>query len=164
MMETMGEISEHAVPALRERLRHVYWVGGGSGAGKSTISRRLAARHGLRLHATDDVMADHARRSTPADSPLLSEFAAMDMDERCALCLTATGCSPSASPGKQSASGCAPSRSTPRSPRMNWLSEWRERWNFKAGRQNQSRLTCVSLVARVAGDVGAECVAGGCPH
>jgi hypothetical protein len=82
MMEAMGEISKDAVSALRERLRHVYWVGGGSGAGKSTIARRLAARHGLRLYATDDVMADHARRSTPADSPFLSEFAAMDMDER----------------------------------------------------------------------------------
>jgi 2-phosphoglycerate kinase len=78
----MGEISEDAVPAVRERLRHVYWVGGGSGAGKSTIARRLAARYGLRLYATDDVMADHARRSTPTDSPFLSEFAAMDMDER----------------------------------------------------------------------------------
>jgi 2-phosphoglycerate kinase len=82
MMGTMGEISEDVVSALRERLRHVYWVGGGSGAGKSTIARRLAARHGLRLYATDDVMTDHARRSTSADSPFLSEFAAMDMDER----------------------------------------------------------------------------------
>jgi len=63
-------------------LRHVHWIGGGSGAGKSTIARRLAARHGLRLFATDDAMPDHARRSAPEDSPWLSEFAAMDMDER----------------------------------------------------------------------------------
>lgn len=68
--------------ALRARLRHVYWIGGGSGAGKSTIARRIAARHGLRLYATDDVMPDHASRSTPEDSPFLSEFKAMDMDER----------------------------------------------------------------------------------
>jgi 2-phosphoglycerate kinase len=68
--------------ALRERLRYVYWIGGGSGAGKSTIARRLAAGHGLRLYATDEVMADHGRRSTPADSPFLAGFAAMDMDER----------------------------------------------------------------------------------
>jgi hypothetical protein len=82
MMETVGEITECAGPGLRERLRHVYWVGGGSGAGKSTIARRLVGRHGLRLYATDGVMADHASRSTPADSPFLSEFAVMDMDER----------------------------------------------------------------------------------
>lgn len=67
---------------LRERLRHVYWIGGGSGAGKSTIARRVAAEHGLRVYATDDVMADHARRSTQEDSPLLHRFMTMDMDER----------------------------------------------------------------------------------
>jgi 2-phosphoglycerate kinase len=75
-----GETADAA--ALRDRLGHVYWLGGGSGAGKSTIAGRLAARHGLRLYATDDVMPDHARRSTPEDVPFLSEFAAMDMDER----------------------------------------------------------------------------------
>lgn len=68
--------------ALRSRLQHVYWIGGGSGAGKSTVARRLAARYGMHLYATDDVMSDHAGRSTPEDSPFLSEFIAMDMDER----------------------------------------------------------------------------------
>ena len=68
--------------ALREQLQHVYWIGGGSGAGKSTIARRIAAQHGLRVYATDEVMTDHARRSTPQDSPLLHKFMAMDMDER----------------------------------------------------------------------------------
>ncbi len=42
----------------------------------------MAARHGLRLYATDDAMPDHARRSTPGDCPLLAAFAAMDMNER----------------------------------------------------------------------------------
>jgi hypothetical protein len=78
--ERHDETSDGA--ALRERLRHVYWIGGGSGAGKSTIARRIAARHGLRVYATDDVMADHARRSTAEDSPSLHRFMAMDMDER----------------------------------------------------------------------------------
>jgi 2-phosphoglycerate kinase len=68
--------------ALQARLRNVYWIGGGSGAGKSTIARRLAAMHGLALYATDDVMLDHARRSTPDDAPELSRFMAMSMDER----------------------------------------------------------------------------------
>jgi hypothetical protein len=60
----------------------VHWIGGGSGAGKSTIARRIAAERGLRVYATDDVMADHARRSSREDSPLLHRFIAMDMDER----------------------------------------------------------------------------------
>jgi 2-phosphoglycerate kinase len=68
--------------ALRAQLRHVYWIGGGSGAGKSTIARRVADRHGLRVYATDDAMADHDSRCTPPDAPLLSRFKAMDMDER----------------------------------------------------------------------------------
>ena len=69
--------------ALQQQLRHVYWIGGGSCAGKSTIARSIAAEHRLQLYATDDVMADHARRSsTPDDCPLLHEFMAMDMDQR----------------------------------------------------------------------------------
>lgn len=67
---------------LREHLRHVFWIGGGSGAGKSTIARRISAQRGLRVYATDEVMADHARRGTKEDSPLLHTFMAMDMDER----------------------------------------------------------------------------------
>jgi hypothetical protein len=67
---------------LAARLQHVYWIGGGSGAGKSTIARRLAAEHGLYLYATDDAMPDHARRSRAEDAPFLKAFAAMDMDER----------------------------------------------------------------------------------
>jgi 2-phosphoglycerate kinase len=61
---------------------YVYWIGGGSGAGKTTVARRLAARHGLRIYSTDDVMADHARRISPGDCPLLHRFMDMDMDER----------------------------------------------------------------------------------
>jgi 2-phosphoglycerate kinase len=67
---------------LRERLRNVYWIGGGSGAGKSTMARRVAAAHGLPVYATDDVMSDHAGRTTPETAPLLDMFKTMDMDER----------------------------------------------------------------------------------
>lgn len=68
--------------ALRTRLRHVYWIGGGSGAGKSTIARRLAGQHGLRVLATDEAMADHAGRAAALQTPYLDAFIAMDMDER----------------------------------------------------------------------------------
>lgn len=63
-------------------LEHVYWIGGGSAAGKSTIAHRIATQQGIRVYSTDDAMADHARRSTPEDCPLLHKFMAMDMDER----------------------------------------------------------------------------------
>jgi len=68
--------------SLQEQLRHVYWIGGGSGAGKSTIARHIAAKHGLQKYATDDMMPDHSQRSTPESCPFLHEFMAMDMNER----------------------------------------------------------------------------------
>lgn len=68
--------------SLAARLDHVYWIGGGSGASKSTIARRLATEHDLVIYDTDEAMADHARRSGPTDCPLLHEFIKMDMDER----------------------------------------------------------------------------------
>jgi hypothetical protein len=67
---------------LPARLRHVRWIGGGSGAGKTTIARQLAADYGLHLYDTDAMMTDHASRSNLAVAPLLQTFIAMDMDER----------------------------------------------------------------------------------
>ena len=81
-MQIEGHDVTATAEALQDQLRHVYWIGGGSGAGKSTITRRIAAEHGLQAYVTDDVMADHAERSTPGDCPLLHMFMAMDMDQR----------------------------------------------------------------------------------
>lgn len=67
---------------LNSCLQHVYWIGGGSGAGKSTIARRLAARYSTQLYSTDNVMLDHAERCSPGDNPYLVAFKRMDMDER----------------------------------------------------------------------------------
>ncbi|MET7488373.1 AAA family ATPase [Streptomyces sp. NPDC005538] len=78
-----GQHEEVAAAAgLPARLRHVFWIGGGSGAGKSTTARRLADHYGWRHYATDDVMRDHAGRTTPREAPFLHKFLAMDMDER----------------------------------------------------------------------------------
>jgi hypothetical protein len=70
------------VRTVRDRLRHVRWIGGGSGAGKSTIARRLAEEHGLRLYDSDRTLRDHVGRSNAVDHPLMAAFVAMDMDER----------------------------------------------------------------------------------
>jgi hypothetical protein len=56
----MAQPEEREGNSLSSRLRHVYWVGGGSGAAKSTIARRLATKHGLRFYPSDDAMADHS--------------------------------------------------------------------------------------------------------
>jgi primosomal protein N' len=64
------------------RLRHVRWIGGAPGAGKTTTARQLAEKYGLQLYLTDDTMAIHAARTTAQDSPYLAAFAKMSMDER----------------------------------------------------------------------------------
>jgi hypothetical protein len=65
-----------------QRLRHVRWIGGGSGAGKSTVARLLAEKYGFRVYSTDDAQAAHTARSNPVEHPLLHAFLAMTMDER----------------------------------------------------------------------------------
>ena len=67
---------------IQDRLRHVYWIGGGSGAGKSTVAGRIAAKHGLRIYSTDKAMAEHGTRTSPEHSPLLQRFVGMEMEER----------------------------------------------------------------------------------
>ena len=68
--------------AVRVRLANTYWIGGGSGAGKSVVARRLAVQHDLRVYATDEVMPEHGGRIRSQDAPFLSRFKRMDMDER----------------------------------------------------------------------------------
>ena len=62
-------------------LPHVRWIGGGSGAGKSTVARQLAADHGFRLYHTEP-FSKYVGRVDPVATPLLHGFMAMDMDER----------------------------------------------------------------------------------
>jgi 2-phosphoglycerate kinase len=57
-------------------------MGGGTGAGKSTIARQLSRLHSLRLYDSDRTISDHGRRSNPIEHPLVHAFRAMDMDER----------------------------------------------------------------------------------
>jgi hypothetical protein len=65
-----------------ERLRHIRWIGGGSGAGKSTIAGLLAEEYGLHLYHCDDAQSAHTARSDAADHPMLHAFLSMTMDER----------------------------------------------------------------------------------
>lgn len=81
-MTAAGEVGPGGGQDSRENLRHVYWLGGASGAGKSTVARQLADTHGFHLYDTDERMADHGRRSRSNDIPLMKAFAAMDADER----------------------------------------------------------------------------------
>lgn len=48
---------------------HVFWIGGSACAGKTTLARRLAARHGLTLYSCDGRFEDHRRRADPLRHP-----------------------------------------------------------------------------------------------
>ena len=75
-------LSSDEFDLLQQRLQHVRWLGGGSGAGKSTVAYLLAEKHGLRLYHCDDMQSAHTARSNPNDHPMLHAFRAMTMDER----------------------------------------------------------------------------------
>src|SRR5690349_5792517 len=77
-----GDLASPPARGLAGRLRQVRWIGGGSGAGKTTTARRLAERHGLRLYSTDAAMSAHAASAGMRNCPCLRDFVAMSMDER----------------------------------------------------------------------------------
>jgi len=61
---------------------NVYWIGGGSGAGKSTIAQRIAALYECKIYSTDNAMGNHSSRCTPQECPNLAAFIEMSIDER----------------------------------------------------------------------------------
>lgn len=63
-------------------LAHVRWIGGGSGGGKTTLSRMLAERFACRLYSSDTTIREHSARLGPAEAPLLDAFLRSDADER----------------------------------------------------------------------------------
>lgn len=63
-------------------LDHVRWVGGGSGAGKTTVTRVLAERFGVRIYSTDAAIGVHAAQLPATVAPLLEAFRGMTMDQR----------------------------------------------------------------------------------
>ena len=82
MMQPKAHEGGDETGSLASRLRHVYWIGGGSGSGKSTIARRLTKKYGLQLYSTDEAMGDHVHRCQPEHCPNLYEFVKMSMDQR----------------------------------------------------------------------------------
>lgn len=71
-------MDNHDVP----NLDHVRWVGGGSGAGKTTVTRLLAERFGIDFYSTDSAIGIHSQRLEPAEAPLLEAFCRLSVDER----------------------------------------------------------------------------------
>lgn len=56
---------------LARRLTHVRWIAGGTGAGKTTLTRTLADRYDVLVYDGDRAERDYAHRCTPRDQPRL---------------------------------------------------------------------------------------------
>ena len=59
---------------VKETLSHVYWIGGGAAAGKSTLSRRLCEEFGFTRWAGDERWIEHWQTATPDRNPIASRI------------------------------------------------------------------------------------------
>jgi hypothetical protein len=71
-----------SAPASRTAPCAVFWLGGGSGAGKTTLARAVAGRLDLRVYHVDVYGFDHVARMAEGPFPRTQAFNAMTYDDR----------------------------------------------------------------------------------
>ena len=83
---TAGAARTTAADGRREggtrALRHVLWIGGPPGAGKTAVATRIARRHGLRWYGADTRTWEHRDRALRAGSPAARRWEALAPEER----------------------------------------------------------------------------------
>ncbi len=67
----------------KQRLAHILWIGGSTCAGKTTLTRHLGARYGLRTYHVDKALRQHMKGIDPSTHPALYEWTTMPWTERC---------------------------------------------------------------------------------
>jgi hypothetical protein len=61
--------------ALRQRLSHVFWIGGFPCSGKSSIATMLAEAYDFHVYHVDEAFEEHRQRVTVAKQPMLHKWA-----------------------------------------------------------------------------------------
>jgi hypothetical protein len=63
-------------------MSHTLWIGGAPASGKTTVARRIARRHGLRLYSADTRTWEHRDRALAAGNAAARRWDAMTPEER----------------------------------------------------------------------------------
>jgi hypothetical protein len=63
-------------------VRHTLWIGGAPASGKTTVARRIARRHGLRLYSADTCTWEHRDRALAAGNEAARRWEEMTPTER----------------------------------------------------------------------------------
>ncbi|HKP72847.1 MAG TPA: hypothetical protein VJT82_07915 [Pyrinomonadaceae bacterium] len=74
-------MSTQADANLRERLAHVYWMGGSPCAGKSSTASLLSGQFGLKIYSCDDAHDAHVKRAQPDSHPTIFRSTGSSWDE-----------------------------------------------------------------------------------
>jgi hypothetical protein len=74
--------SRHAHADLVHRLAHVRWIAGGTGAGKSTLTRALAERYDVFVYDGDQAERGYVNRCTPQRQPYLYALLQTPLEHR----------------------------------------------------------------------------------
>ena len=67
----------------KQRLAHVLWIGGSTCAGKTTMTKLLGTRYGVRTYHVDKALREHMGQIDPVTYPALHEWSTMPWTERC---------------------------------------------------------------------------------
>ncbi|WP_424528973.1 hypothetical protein ACOZ38_04680 [Sphaerisporangium viridialbum] len=78
----MTIFSQYDSADLARRLAHVRWIAGGTGAGKSTLTRVLAERHGALVYDGDHAERGYIDRCTPQQQPYLCALLRTPLEHR----------------------------------------------------------------------------------